>query len=363
LDWSDVIDTALAHGVAGLLARALLALPEEHRPAGLSPDLAAALAVYLDVAASQSRSAVAALHDVLERLESAGIAALPFKGPALAALAYPTPADRESVDLDLLIRPDDAEAAIAVLAGLGYAPQYPNLPPARRRAYYRYNGQDLLMAADRVPLEPHWHFVPHTLAVDLDTAPLWQRACTVMLEGRAVRTLAAGDALLVACLNGGKEEWRCLRWIADVAFLLAPQCGVDPATELARARQAGLRRVLLIGVALARDVLGVPLDPAWITALAADRTAARLARQAAALLWTAGPAESVFRLSAFRWHMRERLGDRLRYAARTLLTARVPHYVAMPLPEPLAGLYPLVRLGHDFVALPLWRNWRRLRPS
>ena len=130
---------------------------------------------------------------------------------------------------------------------------------------------------------------------------------------------------------------------------------------LARATAAGLRRMLLIGVALARDLLGAPCAPPLAAALATDAAARRLAAQAAARLWRRdAPVPSVFVLTAFRWHMRERFSDRLRYAASTLLAARVPHYRAVDLPDSLIGLYPLVRLAHDFVALPLWRAYRKI---
>ncbi|MGC8477712.1 MAG: hypothetical protein ACP5NP_15285, partial [Acetobacteraceae bacterium] len=50
-----------------------------------------------------------------------------------------------------------------------------------------------------------------------------------------------------------------------------------------------------------------------------------------------------------------------RYAARTLVTARVPHFRTVALSEDLAWLYPLVRLGRDAFALPLRQAWRRVR--
>ena len=43
------------------------------------------------------------------------------------------------------------------------------------------------------------------------------------------------------------------------------------------------------------------------------------------------------------------------YVAATLFTARAQHFRFVDLPEWLRFLYPLVRVGHDYVALPLWR--------
>jgi Uncharacterised nucleotidyltransferase len=57
---------------------------------------------------------------LLRLLEAHGIAALPYKGPVLAALAYGNVAFRQFGDLDLLVRPQDADRAKALLWAQGY---------------------------------------------------------------------------------------------------------------------------------------------------------------------------------------------------------------------------------------------------
>ena len=56
-------------------------------------------------------------------------------------------------------------------------------------------------------------------------------------------------------MRGCKEQWSRLIWIADVAALL--RHGVlDWRAILDRAYAVGARRMLLIGIILARDLLG-----------------------------------------------------------------------------------------------------------
>jgi hypothetical protein len=124
-------------------------------------------------------------------------------------------------------------------------------------------------------------------------------------------------------MHGSKEEWARLIWIADAAELMRGSAEQDWAAVFARADDARVRRMLLIGLALAHDLLGAPLPPPASTALTSDREARSLAAMAAKrLLAHHGDAPSVYHLSGFRLRMRERWGDRVHYVAATLLTAR-----------------------------------------
>ncbi|MER3458636.1 MAG: hypothetical protein C4309_08450, partial [Chloroflexota bacterium] len=55
-------------------------------------------------------------------LEAASIPAIVLKGPALALTIYPDPALRVIGDLDLLVRREQVEQAMAALHSLGYGP-------------------------------------------------------------------------------------------------------------------------------------------------------------------------------------------------------------------------------------------------
>ena len=355
-DWTAVTALALRHGIAGLLCQRVLDVAAELVP----DDLGMAMRAYLDSCSERHAIAVAELLELLDALSSAGVTALPFKGPALAARIYADAALRPCADLDFLIREADIDAAFAVLEWLGFISQHPGLSPDDRQAYHRYNGQDCLTAPGwRMPIEPHWALAPRTLAITLDTAGLMVRASPVTIGDHQVMTLSADDTLLAAALHGSKEEWTRLSWIADIAALLTRGQQLHPADVLARATAAGARRMLLVGVALARDLLGAPCGGTFADAVADDAGSRRLAETVAARLWQRGEASSVFVLSQFRWRMRERLRDRVRYAAATLLTARVQHFQAVRLPRRLRLLYPLVRIGHDCIALPVWHLLRR----
>jgi hypothetical protein len=358
-DWTALVQAALDHGVAALLCRRLLGEPDL-----LPGEIHAAARAFLGGRRRDAAAAVKELFELLDALATAGVVAVPFKGPTLAQQAYDEPTLRGCRDLDLLIAESDIAPTIDALARLGFRSQVDGLRARHLAAYYRYNGQDILFAPGRLPVEPHWAFAPRTLAAPIDVAGVLARAGTVTLEGRPVAALSAEDALLVTCFHGSKEEWSRLVWIADVAGLLHHHPTLDVSALLERADRAGIRRMVLLGVAVAVALLDAACPAPLADAVAADPQCRRLAEAVREKLFRPGLAEtSVFALSAFRWSMRERLSDRLRYALATLVTARAQHFRAVDLPDALAFLYPAVRLGHDYVALPLWLATRRRRSA
>jgi Uncharacterised nucleotidyltransferase len=354
-DWTAVVQAALDHGTAGLLCHHMLAAAADLLPG----EIGGAAEAYVAFRRTEHDRAVRNLGLVLNALTAAGVSALPYKGLVLAALCHADPALRGCRDLDVLIKEDDIAAAMAALRRLGYRSLQTGLSPRRMREFYAYNGQDVLIAEGLMPVEPHWRLNPRTLHADIDTASLVACAVTVTLNGRTFPSPSREDTLLICGMHGSKEEWSRLIWVADVAELLRRAGDLDWAAILSRASRAGVRRMLLTGIALASGILGVTIPPRAAEALAEDRVAQKLAHQAADRLFVRGGlTPSVYHLTGFRLRVRERLRDRVRYVTATLLTARVQHFRFVDLPGGLAVLYPLVRIGHDYVALPLWRLTR-----
>jgi hypothetical protein len=355
-DWTRIVRWALDHGTGGLLCRHLI----DDAPDLLSPDLRQAADLYLDRGRARHARALEELAQVLRALEVAGVLAIPMKGPTLAEQAYPEPALRPYADLDLLIEQADIAPTMRTLADLGYRSQaMEHLRDRRLAAYQAYNGQDILFADNRLPVEPHWALAPRTFAADLDLGAM--RARSVPTEpGSSRRRLSAEDTLLVAVLHGCKEGWPRLIWVCDVDAIVHASPGLDWGAVADRARAAGLSRALRVAVGLSRSLLGTPLPEQIETAIAADAVATRLIRHIGTRLIpprladAPEPARSVFRLSLESLVMRERATDQVRYLLRTATTPRVPHFHAVDLPDRLDFAYPLVKLAHDYVALPVW---------
>lgn len=362
LDWTELVRKALHHGVAGLLCRALLALPDAEVP----EDIREAARLHLANVEAEGAERARQTFDVLDTLEADGIAALAFKGVALAAMAHADAALRPSRDIDVLVREGDMARAVASLAKLEYRPRETFSARITRASHASY-GQDILFARGRLPVEPHWAFAPASYAVDLDLDSLWRRTIALPIAGRTVRALSPEDTLLVACLHGAKEKWWRLLWVADVAALMHRHPALDWSAIAQRAADAGMLRILRLGLGLARALFSIRLPGDLANEIERDEACGRLIDECRRRIFAeAGNPGSVFHVSRFHWSARERMRDRVRYVWRTVSTPRDIHYRMIALPDALVFGYVPLKLVHDYLLLPLWvlgkgRSWRRTR--
>jgi hypothetical protein len=322
--------------------------------------------VYAASADAKGATLVAQLLEILDVLAADGVPALPFKGPVLGMLAHASATIRPSWDIDVLVHRPDMDRALAALRRLGYR-LGESLSPRVLAAHYDDNGEVVLFAEGRTPVEPHCAFSPKAMDMNLDMDGLWSRASPLELAGRVVLTLSPEDTLLITCLHGCKGKWCRLLWVADVAAFVQRHPALDWTALMERAEEAGVRRMLLLGLALAQDLFASSLPAGVSSAIARDRMCRWLVQQSKFLLF--GPLAdpgSVTRVSRYHLRSRERIGDRVRYLWRSVTTPRVIHYQMVRLPDSLFFGYVVVKLVHDYLLLPLWnlgkgRWWRRTR--
>jgi len=357
LDWARLVRLALHHKVTPLLYRALARRPE------VPPEIRAALRRHQAEHARHGLALLAELQALLDGFERAGIPAVPFKGPALAELAYGSLSARLAGDLDVLVRPVDVERVAAQLEARGYVEQTHHRTgrplDATEDAWYRHVQAEYvyLRPRDGMVVEPHWTLAPRPLAVDLDMAGIWRRTRCFPLAGREVLGLALEDLVLALCVHGSKHEWTELRWIGDVAELTARHPGIDWPAALAHADERGCARMLRLGLALAERLLGEPLPAAARADVLADAAVPGLAAHVEQRLFDPEyNAPSVFRVSRFRLRMRERARDRVACLARTLATPQIAHVRLLRLPAALRPLYGVMTPAIDYLALPLHRR-------
>ena len=206
---------------------------------------------------------IAELRTLLDLFGSHGIEAVPYKGPTLAALAYGSLAFREFSDLDLLVRDRDLAKARDILIARGF--QHGSaLTPPREAAYLRSIGQLPLVSGEGILVELHVGFSPRDYGFPLDPDRLRERLLLVPLAGRNVPTFAVEDLLLILCAHGERHWWGSLGWICDLAELIRTHREVRWGSVLEEAERAHGERLLLLGLALAGELLRAPI-PAVVT--------------------------------------------------------------------------------------------------
>src|SRR2546427_6887739 len=209
IDWTFLVQTALANGVSPLVADRLVRAPT----ASVPEELRVALSEHLRDNRERNVALANALLELLDALRARGVDALPFKGQTLAVLATGDYTMRRAGDLDVFVRRRDLAEAWAALEALGYRESTEfelgrPMSAVEHRGYLRYQCEyAFLRKRDRVFVEPHWAIAPTTMAIDLDYERMWNRAGSVDIAGTCIPTLGLADLLPVLCIHGSKHEW------------------------------------------------------------------------------------------------------------------------------------------------------------
>jgi hypothetical protein len=355
-DWNAVVVTARRQRVAGLVYEALLTAGVQLPAAPAAEFARRAQAIFrknLLLAAEMCR--------LQKLLDAAKIPSVALKGVALAQLAYGSLKAKDTHDIDLLVPPDRAVAAMALLERDGYALSFPSsqLSATQRRAVVRYSREVAFIHRDsRVFTELQWRVADNPeLLKDIHAGSSTQNIAVV--DSLSVRTLTRDDLFAYLCIHGAYHAWSRLKWLADLnAFIAATGADVMHLHRYAQAKGAGLcsGQALL----LCRNLFALPLPNGLaaelqgtarvrkLYAIAADAMADRIRGENSG---GNAPAAARSFLTQFL------LGQGWAFFAAQCRIASIGiiDVISLPLPPYLHFLYPLLRL-------PLWL-WRRAAAS
>ncbi|MFC2100043.1 nucleotidyltransferase family protein [Candidatus Bipolaricaulota bacterium] len=159
------------------------------------------------------------LEEAAARLASERIQTIALKGLALALQYYPDPATRVTGDIDVLIRREDVDRALQILAEQGWLPD-PGRGSRLAQAMQVAHGLHLL-GPDGDSLDLHWRIFLGAVEEEA-YAGFWDRAVVIPhAASGALRALGPADQVLHACVHGLK--WSAMpscRWVADVVMIV-----------------------------------------------------------------------------------------------------------------------------------------------
>jgi len=89
-------------------------------------------------------------------------------------------------------------------------------------------------------------------------------------------SLTVEDTLLHLCVHGFRHRWSLLKWLVDVAFLLSGTEQIDWTALEREARKVACYRILILGLGLTHDILGVPLPEPILRNIRNDRIVRKL---------------------------------------------------------------------------------------
>ncbi|MBO0716926.1 MAG: nucleotidyltransferase family protein [Rhizobiales bacterium] len=290
-------------------------------------------------------------------LTGAGIPSLVLKGVALEQLAYGALGAKQTRDVDCLVPPEHAEAALAFLEREGYTLWLPAaaLSTMQRRAVIRFGREvEVIAPGTKLRVELQWRLADNpALLSGIDARAPTQ---TVTLsEGASIRTLAPDDLFAYLCVHGARHCWSRLKWLADLNALIAAT-DADVEHLYRHAQKAGAGYCAGQALLLCERLFGFKLPGGLARELHADKRCRKLVDIAmAAMTTTSGEGDVGFGGVVRGLRNQFLLGRSFAfYAAQCRLAyAGVADIVRLPLPRPLHFLYPLLRL-------PLWL-WRRAK--
>jgi Uncharacterised nucleotidyltransferase len=256
LDWELVIQTAGWHGVLPLVYRSLSSLVRDRIP---KPVLGQLMKLYL-INSAHNQRLTTALERLVELFKTHSIPMMFFKGPVLAEIAYGSVHLRRFSDIDMLIHEKDVPVVRQLLMDRGFQ---------ATRLAFATEPQDYLASRpwddtfthedSNVTIDLHWNLMPYYFPVAFDLNRIWQSQAPFTVNQTELYSLNPQDLLLYLCAHGSKELWRHLIWVCDIAEVVRVYPELPWSDLLERAKALGIERMFLLGLALAHDVLDMPL--------------------------------------------------------------------------------------------------------
>jgi hypothetical protein len=354
LDWDSLLRVVIRQRVAGLvhdgLTRAGVAVP---------PAIAGAIGAMAARDARQNMHFAAECFRIQHLLDDAGVANLFVKGVTLAQLAYGTLGLKHSWDIDLLVMPEALPRALQVLEGAGYRalPPLPSVTDRRYKYLIAFAHEYVLFHDTKSShIEIHWrlavnsHFLPGVSAL----SPTQKVRIS---ERMALRTLESDNLFNYLCVHGAMHGWSRLKWIADLAALIAGDSSADAERRLQLARKANAEHCVAQAILVCDKLFGLP----GLTALAQrlrrslryrllERTALKAMTDAEVEPGASVTLASHFLLGHGSWFAVSDLWNKL----------NGPHHLrSTAMPTGLWFLYPIINLA-SFIIKRCGRMTRRL---
>jgi hypothetical protein len=341
LDWDKVFAAAKAHGVLFLLYKGLKA-----HGCGVPGDFLHQLRqLYLQNSAGNLRVG-ARLVRILKVLADAGVGAVPFKGPVQAEAVYGDIGARSFVDLDILVRQADAVAARDVLIQNGFFWDVP-VPEDQIKDYLRYeNFFSFTDRAKSLHIDLHWEITGRYLLCPVYMEDLAGRLEPMRLAGVEIDALGDQDRLIYLCAHSASHCWEKLESVCAVAEIVRSGKISDWEALEQRATRFGCKKIVWLGLMLAKDLLGADLPKDVEKRIYRQRFLGRLERQAAERLFNGrglGDKGLSWRFSPMHFLIRDNAADGLRYAARMFFTPTIREWIDYPLPLRWLFLYRVLR--------------------
>ena len=258
LDWSAVQEAAARHGVLPLFLHNLNGLLGGYLPESLRDQIRDRRR------RAQVRAAFLSgeLGRVSQLFRDESLPVLALKGPTLAQRAYGDVAMRNYIDLDIFVPREQFSEADRLLQSIGYehSSDKQKLTGWRKKlALYIFGQWQFRRKKGALDIDLHTRVMPPGYTLTADFRPFWERSRSLQLQKDAtVKAFAPEDMVLILAHHGIKNQWRALKYVADLGGLIRGVPDLDWSVLIRRARRMDSAGVLKLGLRVTQDLLSTP---------------------------------------------------------------------------------------------------------
>ena len=339
IDWNYLINTATQQGVMPLLYSHLSSACPQCVPREV-------LARLRNAFVANSKSCLllfGELRKLLRLFSEKGITAVAFKGPLLSVEAYGDLCLRQAGDLDILIKKHDFSLAKEILVTAGYRLATP-LTKSQEASHLRFHCEIPFLSNGLSVVDLHWGLSPKSFRFALNPRQVMERCESTIIQGTSLLTFAREDTILYLCFHGGKHYWSRLEWISSLAEFIRTTQNINWSKILERANESHGRRMLIVGLMLARKLGGVEIPESILSDGGEFESLSKYTEgiQARIFVDTSGPPRSV---EAFRSNLKimDRKRDAIISFLRAIFVPTISDWQELALPGALYPLYYLFR--------------------
>lgn len=246
----------------------LLTLARRHRVQGLcweavrrldlqvSEPVAAALAADRQLIAAQALRAIAASRDLTNAFAAESLPLLFLKGLTIGCIAYGDPFLKMASDLDILVRRSDLTAASQILAEIGYTPF---IPATREEvaSWHQTAKESVWIRQGGPAIELHTRLIDnHELLGKLDPFAVSPNLIEVS-PGIRLPSLPPAELYAYLTVHGASSAWFRLKWLSDLAGLLAGKSSYEVEALHLRAVELGAGRASAWALLLCETLFGL----------------------------------------------------------------------------------------------------------
>jgi len=333
IDWDKFVSMSTRHKVLPLIFQNLTLICKDSFPENLKIRLEN---TYIFENAVQNFSMIEQLFFILELLKKNEITAVPFKGPVLAQNVFGDVTLRRYLDLDIFISKKDAVKAVDVLMQKGFMPEKGTLPGGKGKKAYleKLVAISLVHPKMHLSIDLQWDISNRFSNMPIVLEDVETRIEQVVLNKKNVPNLPPEELLCYFCLHGTKHRWLILDLVCCVSELIRVRKNINWGYTLEYANRIHCRRVLLLGLFLARDLLGVNLPDYIDQMIDQDRQIKLLASKAYEGLFDNYMDGTMMpeKFDSFMFQVKDSFFDKILYGCRTLFLPTKEDLRCFPLP-------------------------------